>query len=1142
MIIDKEKSNSLLLNTLKDDLPLVLFVGQNYLSNEGEYDNILKLLLKKLGQDEKLNWSDVLRNGTLKEDNLQWLTERFAQQSLSESTIENFTIAWSAVFTTSIDPRITKLMQTLSRHPETIVIKDTNPQKTRSKYNPPIYYLFSKVDEDIYIIPLDEKSLLKRKKQHVDKMLTKLTETVTSLGLLVLEGFSINDSLEVDEFLASIPEESGFKILWCGLKEKPDSCFFDEYLEKGFITYDDRSLSEIINGLKSEALLPKQKTIINDDAGVLTIEREKFLNISPSLRLRVEASAFIIDDSWTDYVDIPNNQEDDFRKFHGNNNSLRKQFDGVVLGYSIKREFEEKLTTNVINGLKKGVTKDRVFILHGQTSTGKSTALIRLALKLRKEQDFKSPILYAINKIPNLIEIDAFCSEVENQSNAITVVICDANTPATYYYDLANGLHSRGRKALIIGTSYSLGNSDNFGYIKAPSEVTQKEQSDIKSLINKYMSNSKLDDSFLDNNNILAMLYRLLNVSRPSILDGLGSETRATELMLRERSSKIPISKNINTKLSEQLINAGLCDNNELSILDILETDKNNNNETITTMGKLIDYVMAVGHLNCFIPINLLIRTLINKYNSLSLDQLYYIFKDIDLFRWHYDDEEETELFIGPRIQLEAELICRRRLADRDKELECFLDLIENVRIDTVDKNAEQEFLSKLLIQLDKEGMYNDKYAYGYLKIAETLTKLRLDIKIEEPSFMLRESSFRRAYLRDLDSNNIYISDVDRNKILNDARESVEHALDIFKNKNKKNKTYEFLLVERASIYGYLAVAISKQDTACTNDIWSNYEASKVAVNNALLTFSSYFPVDVALWTSMDILKNATLEDTKTAELHANIFYMLDQVDKSSLPPSQLTNFEKQRMRVANVIGNKQMEQDALKSLEEINPAVAFYLQARNICPEIFEEQKTVYDNNIIEKAKEAYKLLEKNKTRIQHDERCIILTIEYLWIITTERRLFRNERQPIPADNEVFLNKLQSLLVDLHDATSGYMRNVFRYLEAVVLWLKGDEIYANDIWSILEKETEYEDATRIIKRLFISDNNLNPKTFSGRLKRKISGNRWIANITELRQEVIMIETDFPNYIFEAGKEINNFAVSFNYLGAIADARLEIKK
>lgn len=1142
MILNKEKSNSLLSNTLKDDLPLVLFMGQDYLSNEGEYDVTLKLLLKRLGQDKKLNWSDVLKSDTLRKDDLEWLTERFIHQSLSESTIENFTIPWSAVFTTSIDPRIAKQMQTLGRQPETIVIKDTNPQKTRSKYNPPIYYLFSKVDEDMYTIPLNTISLLKRKKQHTDKMLTKLTDTVTSLGLLVLEGFSVNDSLEIDEFLASIPEESGFKILWCGLKEKPDSAFFDEYTKKGLISYDERSLIEIINDLKSKLLLPDQRTIINDDVGILTIEKEKFLNISPSLRLRVETSAFIIDDSWTDYVEMPNNSEDAFRKFHGNNNSLRKQFNGIELGYAIKREFEEKLTHKVISKLKKGTTKDRVFILHGQTSTGKSTALLRLALKLRKENDFKPPVLYAINKIPNLIEIDTFCSEVEKQSNATTVIICDANTPATYYYDLANGLHSRGRKALIIGTSYFLGKSKNLGYIEAPSEVTQKEQSDIKSLINNYMSNPKVNDSFLNNKNILAMLYRLLNVSRPSILDGLSSETKATELMLRERSSKIPVSKKINTKLSEQLINAGLCDKNELTIFDILKTDENNDNETITTMGKLIDYVMAVGHLNCFIPINLLIRTLISNNNTLSLDQLYYIFKDIDLFRWHYDDDEETELFIGPRIQLEAELICRRRLADKDEELECFLDLIENVRTDTVGKNAEQEFLSKLLIQLDKEGMYNDKYAYGYLKIAETLTKLRLDTKMEEPSFMLRESSFRRAYLRDLDSNSIPISDVDRNKILNDARQSVEYALDIFQNKNKKNKTYDFLLVERASIYGYLAVAISKQDTADINEIWSNYEASKIAVNNALLTFSSYFPVDVALWTSMDILKNTTLSDTKTAELHANIFYMLDQVDKSSLPPSQLTNFEKQRMRVANVIGNKQMEQDALKSLEEINPAVAFYLQARNICPEIFEIQNVVYDNNIIEKAKEAYALLEKNKTRIQHDERCIILTIEYLWIITTKRRLFRNERQPIPVDNKIFLNTLQSLLIDLQDATSNHMRNVFRYLEAVVLWLNGDEVYASDIWNNLEKETEYEDATRIIKRLFISENNLNPKVFSGRLKRKISGNRWIANITELRQEVIIMENDFQNYNFEPGKEINNFAVSFNYLGPIADTRLEMKK
>lgn len=1132
--------NNLLIDAINTDLPVILFLGQNFINNVEGKDSVLQLLEKRLNVERSITWSNIAQDINITEEDLKWINERFSRQVLSESIVENFKFPWSAVFTTSIDSRISKYLETHGRHPETLIVRDTNPKKVRSKYSPPIYYLFSKSNEfaEKFHIPFNKQELHKRKKQHTENMLSKLSDTVTSLGLLVIEGFNSNDWLDIDDFLASIPEESAFKILWCGLKEKPESVFFDDFVKKGFILFDSRPLHKILNDLRAESCIEFNDNIIRDDTGVISVSKDKFIEISPSLRLRIEASASIIDDQWTSYIPLPENEEELFRQFHGGSVSLRKHFEGVALEYSIKRDFEDKLKEKAFSFLTKGSKKNPVVILHGQTSTGKSIALARLAIEIRKE--LKNPVLYATNRVPNLVDIDTFCIEAENQADTSTVIICDANTTQTAYYDLANGLNSRGRKVLVIGTSYSIHDqSENF--IHAPSEINKAEISSLKELIKRYMPHSVFlketaSSEKLSKEHILALLYRLLNVSRPSIIEGISLEARSTELILQDRSESVPVSSQITNQLSEQLINAGLF-NSKISIFDD-STLKENYDTSVA--GKLIDYVMSIGRLNCSIPVNLLIRVLGNKHESLSLDQIYYIFKDLDLFRWHYDNEEETELFIGPRIQLEADLICQSRLADKEKEISYIIDLIEGVRPFTIGKDGELQFLYQLLLQLDGEGMRGEYYAFGYLKIANALTKLREDTKFEDPSLMLRESSFRRAYLKYLDSQGFEDESFDRNVILNQAREAVENALEILN--EKQTKTYKFLLVERASIYGYLAMAQIKKN-ASIEDIWTNYEASKVAVKNAMSGSTGYFPIDVSLWTSVDILKKATLPIEKVAELHSNIYYMLDQVDENELPPSQIVNFQKQKIRASSVLQNKEMETEAIEKLKKINPPSAYYLIARNMCPEIFEIKDKQFDVNSIQKAKKAYTFLMENEQVVMNDERCLSLMIEFLWTSNIGRRIFRGERQPIPIDNTRFLHDLKRILLNLHNVTNGNVRNVFKYLEGVVLWLTDEEIPAKNIWQVLEKETEFEDASRIIKRLFIADNNLMPKKFSGRIDKQLSNNRWSAKVNNINKNITVIESDFSGQSLEIGREITNFAISFNYLGAIADTRImEIKK
>ncbi|WP_285278193.1 hypothetical protein, partial [Klebsiella pneumoniae] len=117
----------------------------------------------------------------------------------------------------------------------------------------------------------------------------------------------------------------------------------------------------------------------------------------------------------------------------------------------------------------------------------------------------------------------------------------------------------------------------------------------------------------------------------------------------------------------------------------------------------------------------------------------------LDLFRWDTSDAEGHEYFIHPRLRLEAELICRRRLSERSKEIGYLLQLIKSVRYSSTDRRSEITFILDLLIKMQKEGPRKNAYQDGYLDVANALTELRTKHNIIDASLMLQESVFRRS-------------------------------------------------------------------------------------------------------------------------------------------------------------------------------------------------------------------------------------------------------------------------------------------------------------------------------------------------------------------------------------------------------------
>ena len=143
------------------------------------------------------------------------------------------------------------------------------------------------------------------------------------------------------------------------------------------------------------------------EPGVISLSDGAFIEVAPSLRLRVEASAAIVDDDWTQPPPplSADAEEDLFRRSHGNPGSTRLLVEGVARGFYIKRSFEDELHTRARNALTKQASRDSVIVLHGQSGTGKSVALARLANIARTH--FRVPLLFAVERIPEAADVDA---------------------------------------------------------------------------------------------------------------------------------------------------------------------------------------------------------------------------------------------------------------------------------------------------------------------------------------------------------------------------------------------------------------------------------------------------------------------------------------------------------------------------------------------------------------------------------------------------------------------------------------------------------------------------------------------------------------------------------------------------------------
>lgn len=1110
--------------------PLVTIWGQQTGWSPSSPDPVLARALEHAGRAEGASWKSLLTNEPVNPEFYNWLAERFRNRPASQVVVEATRAPWCAVFTSSVDNGLANSMAGDGREPEVILQAEPPPRVLRNTRRPPFYYLYGRAGQyaDELKPPVNRQALALRRMTQASAMLRRLSETATPLGLVVIDGYeAAGDWLRAEDLLAAISSSPIEGVLWCGAEpalSDDDQVVYDELVQKGVIVREIRPLGVLINELVETIIVPDMRHW--DDPEVVTLKAGRSVKTTPNLRLVTQASAVLVDDSWTGMLDAlpPAETVSAFQAFHATSGSFRSVTDGVRRNFAFERSFETVLHKRVDQALEHHHGASAI-ILHGQSGVGKTIAFARLAIRARKQGH---AVLFVNRRVPQAADLSDFLTAVDQQQG-VTLLLLDTMLPVSRYDDLLRALRSVGHRVVVVGSTYRLANEKraNSRFVEAKARLEGEEQKKLLQLAQDFApSMVQAVKKEQDNEYVLAGFYRLLPHSRSRLSEGLGKEVDSTRHALRKKSTKI-LPPTLGS-IAQALIKARYPITETKILPDAKEVGHAESPE-----ARAIDLVMVSSRLFKAVPLSIVLRAASvgqSAGGSYSIDSLLDLIRGQDLFRWIYADEEQTDILVEARLQIEARLICDSRFGSAAREADAIRSLIEAATRAGPESSGETSYVAELIHAAGPDGPEGDRYKESYATLARALTNLRVKT-MPNARLMLQESVLRRHYLRTHKN----IEQQPKVELLNEAVSVVDEALNRTTEKGAQGiyasrQTIDNLWNERAASYGYFATDAVQH--GMSGKAWSSYKAAHEAAALAKARRDSSFSLDVSLWMPIDILKlENTLTDAQRLEIAADLRSSLDGVDESMLDDERRKKFQGRRMEAGDAIGDTALSDDAFSRLDEVGSTAGYFFRARSLAPDTKINAEPTPEDVVGAQACVSY--LRSHYDKISQDGRCLRLLLDMEWATWTRRWLMRGLRQPFPGSIE-FRTMVQIIVGDMAALGEEKLATKYRYLRAVTTWLEGNERTSKDLWDELAYDTQFADSQRVSVRHLLADKNGTPMMFRGVVEKQLGPGRHQVRVEGIGV-IDFIAEYFPNVDAAFGRTVSNFAIAFNYRGPLAD-------
>jgi hypothetical protein len=1112
--------------------PSFLMLGQSYLSLTGR-DTLLDETVRRYNPSAQREdgYFGILEGSLANagDASFAWMDNQCRRLTVPDwlSTVSEF--SWSGVYTSAIDSLLPSAFRKPWRSVQPIVDEQYVPSDPRNRSVLHLTYLFGSVNhtEESTRPPATRFEWSKRRQVAI-ALARRLPDLVTPIGTLVIEGYANrSDWFLPEDFLPILDAFSPGQVHLFNaseaLRQNRDIAYLCK--KESLILHSD-SLAQLLLAASQEGTLALGPMAAEERSARRVRFAKNSFAVPQELWNQASRSAVIIDENAL-AMPMPLSEDARYRNFRAflSGSEGRPDWGAYRRGFAFTRDFQRDLQGKINGRLAKHTLASEPIIVHGQTGTGKTVALAATALSVA--EDGQNPVLFIERRSqkPNYSDIDRFCQWAEDEGAPVSLVIWDGMVRPEEYFEFLKRLTSRGRKVVLLGSTYQLSGADasSLNAVQAPAELSKKEQERFAEFLGSFhpsLRDAIARHSSLSDSTFLVALYRMLPPTRSAIRVGVTTEAGFAEEELLRKAAKMELTTPSSTLLEQQLRKAGLITSEPLfsEFKSVIGT------ESVTEIQRLTGLVMVPGKFGIRVPLELLLRTL-GKRDILRTVK---VFEGIDIFRWSEDIQGNIE--IGPRNALEAQLIVQSRMGGPQNEIQYANSLLLALKDSGGGSTEGREitFGVDLVRAMGPQGDSGFYYSPFFKDLAQTLRMLRETRGVNNPRIMLQEANLLRewAMLKEKTSS----GSVDIEPALAAAEGVVKQALDLLgatKNRHLKNSLFNELTAT-------LAARARLHTTDPTEALHFFSEAQGALKQARRQDPDSYYPVDILAWFTKDMLKAGVLDDRAQTELLADALAAFQTAESMELDIEQKVLLQSRRMDIAALLQWHEMEESAFRALEEAGSTAGFYLRALKLSGLPKSADNLNAANH--EKIQKAMHFLQGNYAKVSQDARCLDLLFDLWWISNTGRKIFSSERVTVAFGSDLWSQCL-AILEDIDRTGDSQRPLTVAFFRGLAHFHLNQLEAATQTFKELDRESERTMGRRRIVRSYIASTpEGQPRKFHGTVAWASSeGNRGAVHVEELRRSVDFIPRDFGRAEIEKGASLGEFHIAFNFVGPLAD-------
>lgn len=1022
---------------------------------------------------------------------------------------------WNGVFTSRIDSMLVDIFSCDWRR----VVPTAQAQvgrHPRSATELQIRYLFGGVglpeDERPPVDVIQEVEIRSR----AADILNALADTlITPRGVMVIDGYRLTDWLTPQQLFTCVSRlQAGQAHLFSASDDLRENQFIRAAMDRGLLFAHVEHFGELLSELEAAGRFHRSAAGQRAAGHRLIPVGDGFADVEVNLWNRVIGSARPIDtDLLSPFTSASSAMRyQRFRTFLGADEGA-PPWKAVASGYNLRRDFEDVLLRRVHLSLDE-MSLPEPIVVAGQTATGKTIALCGLALDVARSG--QAVVLHRSRRgdRPTLADIDAFASWADEYHGVPTLFVWDGMVNIDEYYTLQRQLRSRGRRVLIVGSSY-LPRQRAENVISADVNLSDSEIARVKQWLPAFgvpvpdRLVTGVDSSFL------ALLYRALPDTEQGLRRGLTMEMRAAEIGLQKLSEVAARSEEsrlgaIAQALADAGFNIDVLRPSERPHAELgdLSFDQRSSTERLTSM------ILVVGRRGLLVPLELALRILGREGSSRIVE----LVKNFDIFRWTEDDSGSQ--YLGTRTQLEAELLAREDLNVRT-EVEVAVQMIENLRPEMTRWGGEEvELIVDLMEEMGPKPQKPSPYAEHYLDLTSALHNLRESRGHAHPRLVLKEANLTREHVMLAQKQNMHTPE-ERINLLRDMQRLLESTLE---EADASPRARMSLLVELASADGAEVFELSQFGEGADGTAISALmdEVTRVALTARALDPEDIHPVDVVAWATRRAVETGVLPEKTRIDLLANVQASLDSIDPGSLSPDQRARYDQRHVEMSRMLNDPALEAKHLAALTENNDPAAYYFLARSASRGGAEGMQV------------AVETLLRAPVDVRADWRCSRLLLDLFWELKTGKRFLRGEREVLAFSSTDWNECIR--IADAIPTAADFDQYRLDFLRGLSLFHLGSYRNSEEIFRRLDRESQNL-STRIVSTYLASGEDGKASVFTGRVVWATpDGRRGTAWVDQLRIEVPFIPHRFSVTDFrQKGDVLPPFHIAFNMRGALAD-------